>query len=396
LPAPDYRALPADVPTLRLSISSQDTAKLEAAPYADEFVPARFEDAHGKTYLDLQVHYRGAYALKNLMEGGAPQRNWKLKFSKANQYLNRREWNLNFEPSIKQELAYDLMRFAGVRAPTARHVQLVVNDEHMGLYLEYVDPDDGGFIKEQFGDATGDLYKAATDVPGEPRAFASLEVLGPADANYARHYSKKRNKDGTTDTDFSRLRAFLDALNGTPDPEFPAFIESNFDVEKLISYLVVWNYIGHWDGYPQRPKNFWLLDIPAAKRWVLLPWDLDATFELSGYHMNTMLASAPLFHQFDQFSAYDGWSEEGTERPLVRRTLSIPRYREAYVKRYREALTSFLARDALLERVEGLHALLADVANSSDLEALEESTAQVRGFIDERDAAIRAELAQEP
>ena len=79
---------------------------------------------------------------------------------------------------------------------------------------------------------------------------------------------KKTNHHGDAD-DFSVLRAFIGALNDmndTLDADFPTWLATHVDVDRLRSYLVVSNFIANWDSYPQRPKNFWLYqDLRADK-----------------------------------------------------------------------------------------------------------------------------------
>ncbi|MGC4070309.1 MAG: CotH kinase family protein [Polyangiaceae bacterium] len=275
----DLNAIPTSVPSLELEVNSTDLAKLEADPYdAPDVIGALVQGS--ERFDPIDVNYRGAYALQTLMKSGRSQRNWKLKFAKDHKYEGRREWNFNYEPHVRQKLAYDLMRFAGVKVPSAMHVRLAVNGGTPSVYLRYEDPDNKDFLSDKFGDDSGDLFKAAYDVPNEPRYFATLEYLGDNDADYEMHYRKMTNNDDPVKaTDYSSLRGFLKGINQTSDGEFETFVRQNFDTEKFIGYLVVANFMSHWDSYPQRPKNFWLYQIPASGKWVFIPWDMDATFQ---------------------------------------------------------------------------------------------------------------------
>jgi spore coat protein H len=326
------------------------------------------------------------------MRTGNPQRNWKVKFSKEQMYRSRREWNLNYEPHLRQKLTYDLMKFAGVRCAEARHVLLLVNGEPHGLYLEYEDPDSKDFLEDRFGDRSGDLYKAATDLPGQTPYFATTEYLGDLDEDYFFHWQKKTNNDLLPD-DYSKLRAFLGALNGTADADMEAFLSANFDVEKFIRFLAVGNFVSHWDGLPQRPKNYWLYNVPAAGRWVFIPWDLDATFEVETYGLNPMGTGASVFYQLDAHQGYQMSRGEGTERPLVRRMLRIPAIRARYVQNYKAALGSYLSESYLLARIDALESLLEEHASSGDRETLNESSDTMRHFVSERFERVSEELS---
>jgi spore coat protein CotH len=388
----DLEELPSDVPTLSLEVDEAAIDTLEDDPFDAVDVTGTFVDGSGTRFEGVSVNFRGAYQLRNLIESGVPQRNWKVKFPKEQMYRGRREWNLNYEPHLRQKLAYDLMKFAGVRCSSARHVLLVVNGEPHGLYLEYEDPDSKDFLEDRFGDRSGDLYKAATDLPGKMPYFATTEYLGDLDADYFFHWQKKTNNDLRPD-DYGTLRAFLAGLNDTPDSGMEAFFAANFDVDKFIRYLAVGNFVSHWDALPQRPKNYWLYNVPAANRWVFIPWDLDATFEPWTHALNPMGTDASVFYQMDQHEHYQQSSGEGTARPLVRRMLKVPAFRAQYVQNYKAALGTYLDETYLLARVDALEALLERHASGADRETLNESADTMREFITERFDNVSAELS---
>jgi spore coat protein CotH len=388
----DPNALPTDVPMVNLEVDAAALATLEANPFAAPDVTGAFTDAGGTRYDAVSVNYRGAYQLQNLLRSTGTQRNWKVKFPKAQMYEQRREWNFNYEPHLRQKLAYDLMRFAGVKVPSARHVLLVVNGRPQGLYLQYEDPDNKDFLADEFGDDTGDLYKASTDIPGQTPFFGTTEYLGDDDQSYVHRYQKKTNNDALP-ADFGRLRAFLQGLNETGDAELPAWAARSFDVDPFIRTLVVGSFISHWDGLPQRPKNYWLYEIPSEARWVYLPWDMDATFQTATDQLNRMGTEASIYYQLDAYEPYRVSENEGQERPLVRRLLALPALRSAYVAAYRTALETFLAKDYLLGRIAALNTLLMAHASAADARLLAKATSDMQAFVDARFAAVSAQLA---
>lgn len=394
----DLNELPTSVPRVSLEVADSALAQLEAEPFDGPNVTGAFIDASSVRYEPVEVNYRGAYALQSLIRYGEGHRNWKVKFAKDKKYRGKREWNYNFEQHVRQKLTYDLMRFAGVKVPSARHVRLTVNSGVTGAYLEFEDPDNKDWLAEKFGDDSGDLYKAAYDIPNETPYFATLEYLGDNDSDYEKHYRKMTNNDEPTKAfDFSSLRAFLRDLNQTNDSEFEAFLRQRFDIDKFISYLVVGNFVSHWDSYPERPKNFWLYQVLAANRWVFVPWDMDATFQTAKGFLNPMGTDASVFYQFDGFEDYEGRQpEEGTARPLVTKMMRVPAFRAAYVARYREALQTFLATDYLLSRVDALATLIEGEIPNADREGFDDDVADVRRFIQERARNVTAELATVP
>ena len=335
--------LPASVPRVSISISPENLRSLNRSPYRANDVFGTFSDDSGKHYEKVALNFRGAYALKQMIESGRA-RNWKVKFDKNNDYLERREWNFNYEPKLRQKIAYDLMNFAGVPAPKPQHVILSVNGREHGLYLQFEDPDNKGWLKAHFSDHQGDLYKVGYDAPDDisNRRFGELTYLGPDQSAYKNSYNKKMSRTGIQKEDLSSIVSFTKELNSIADKEIPAFFEANVDLDALISYLVVSNYIVHWDGYPGRPKNYWIYQNPSNDKWTMLPWDMDAVFENPWIWRRVRGTTASIFSQFDEQTPYRRMRDEGTERPLVRRLMKHQHYRERYVARYKELTKTIL------------------------------------------------------
>lgn len=392
----DPNAPPAGIVVLGLELDLASIQKLESNPFDGPDVLGAFIDQQSVRYPAVELNYRGAYALQSLIQSQALQRNWKVKFAKEQMYRNRREWNFNYESSIRQRLGYQLMRLAGLKVPEARHVLLSVNGQPQGIFLEYEDPDNKPFLLDKFGDDGGDLYKAAYDIPNQPKYFATLEYLGSKDSDYYRHYRKMTNNDDPAKAgDYSQLRGFLASLNQTSDSRFESFLRRNLDVDKFVSYLVVANFVSNWDSYPQRPKNFWLYRVPTANRWVFLPWDLDSTFQPYKSGLNPMGTDASIFYQFDHFVDYSArHPEEGTARPLVRRMMKVGAFRSAYVARYRQALSTFLAMDYLLAQVGILSELAKASALPDESNKINDVRSEMELFVSQRTASVTAELAR--
>ena len=294
----DTMALPEVAPAVNIDITPEQMAILDENPFDGADQLGNFQDEAAVQYSDIDINYRGAYALQTLMmdEDNGELRNWKVKFNKDQLYRERREWNFNWEPHLRQKLALDLLRFNGVAVPSARHVMLHVGGELQGVYLEYEDPDNKDWLCDMFGHDNGDLFKAAFDIPGSDKYFGTLEILGAADSDYQPNYSKKTNHKVAPD-DFSVLRTFIEELNNTPDAELEQWLDSRFDVDSFIAYLVVSNFISNWDSYPQRPKNYWLYEDLHQQKMVFIPWDLDATFE----------------EQYRSFPGFPQYNQMGTE-----------------------------------------------------------------------------------
>ncbi len=353
------------LPVVSIELHPDSIAKLERDPFLGEDVYGDFIGSDGIRRVNVDLNYRGAYQLRTLIQNSS-YRNWKVKVKKEERYLDRREWNYNFEDHPRQVLAYSLMQKAGVPAPDCHHVLFSVNNEKQQLYSEYEDPDNNHWLTDQFGDNDGDLFKAAYDIPGEPRFFAELNTLGDQNADYYQHYSKKTNHKNEGEGDYSSLISLIKIINETEEAIFVEELKSVFNTDVFIKLLVVSNFISNWDSYPVRPKNYWLYQNPADNRWTFIPWDLDATFQKNTTALNHMGSSASAFYQFDEYEAYDLQPQEGSERPLVRRMMKFGTFRNAYVDEYKKALSSYLNEEKIGVVLDSLVSSLENQITVSD------------------------------
>jgi spore coat protein CotH len=414
-PTFDPSSLPTEVPTVELVVDEADRASLDDAPFYGPDVVGDFVDEDGARHAAVDVNYRGAYALLDLIESDPiGRRNWKVKFPSEDRYRGRREWNYTFSPNLRQLLAYDLMRFADVRVPSARHVRLAVNGQPQGLYLEYEDPDSKDWLWDMFGDDTGDLYKAALDLPaseGQPeqKYFADTTYLGPDDASYPGHYNKKTNhKDPTIADDYGAVRGFLEPLNALPDEELVPWVRAHFQLDRFLSFLVVSNFISNWDSFPQRPKNFWLFEVRGEGRLAFIPWDLDCTFQQWTDSFNQMGTEADIFYNLRRLDYQPYHWQEGDERPLVWRLFQRPEIEAEYVARYRALSETLLSESSLNTRIDALAELVEpaltdaptgptwDPSAATERSDFHESLDDMRAFVTARTAAVRDDLAAIP
>ncbi len=378
---------------VEILVDSADIAYLESDPYFADKVPARFVSA-GDTF-QATASYRGAYSLRNLLQDRDGPRNWKVKTAKATPYRGYREWNFNLEPHLRQKLTLDLMAAAGVPAMPSRHVELHVNGVRSGIYLEFPDPDNKPWLEAAWGSSAGDLYKAATDIPGTPAFFGELTNLGTHDSDYGRHYQKKTNNSGLDSLDHSALRRWIEWIDSSSDAEFERGLPERFEVHAFIRYLVVANFVGHWDGYPNRGKNYWLYRDPANGRWNVIPWDLDGTFETGRYCLNNMGVSAGLFFM-NWPRTYCPNKLETKSRPLFERMMKVEAWRRMYLGEYQKALGTYLEESSLHRRVDSLEAVVKGALVDSETVRFPRSQAEIRDFVTRRSQVVQELLSEHP
>ena len=376
---------------INIIIEQDSIDDLESHPFTNEDVHGDFA-IDGKTYVNVELHYRGAYYLLNLINRGS-LRNWKVKFAKSAKLEGRREWNFNYENYIRQNLAYHTFRQAGVPVVSSENVILSVNGQRQGLYLKYEDPDNKDWLEDIYGDDNGDLYKAAYDMPNQTKYFAALTYLGPNDADYFLHYRKQTNKKGASEFDYSSIREFTELINQTPNSAFEQTILRRFAVVEFIEYMVVANFMANWDSYPYRPKNYFLYDNPQDGKWHYIPWDLDGTFQVSG-HFNPIGAFGSIFHYFDGRDPYNHTPTEPLDRPLIWNIMEVPRFRDKYCYEYKKAIDTYLSVDSLFAVIDSISLGVGMNTFGQELTDFNRDVVNTKDFITRRVLNVTSQLAQ--
>ena len=264
--------------------------------------------AHGRVYDHINFRARGGewrYAMGKNM--------WKFDFHKSNRLAARDDYKrpykstwskLNLRACIQQgdygrrgeqgmyeAVGFRLFNLAGVESPRTHWISLRIVDgaeenpadqykgDFWGLYLA-IENEDGRFLDEhQLPD--GNVFKMK---------FGTGELA---------NHGKGQPTDG------SDLRALLTRLNRRADAPWWS---KNVDLPRYYSYRSILEAIHHYDLDAGKNYTFYLN--PEAKKWQVIPWDIDLSW---GDHM---------------FGA-------GRE-PFLRPVLSEPQFRVEYENRQRE------------------------------------------------------------
>ena len=162
------------------------------------------------------------------------------------------------DPSlVRQCLAYDLFRAAGVPSPRCNYARMRVNDEDLGIYV-HVEPVKPQFIRHHFGEAEGSLYEG---------------TLSDFQEAWYRTFEPKTETTDTTLEDIEAITAGLANKSTAVDT-----LEAYFDMDSLMTYLAMEQIVGHWDGYSGRNHNNFFIYQPAGeKQFVFMPWGADGT-----------------------------------------------------------------------------------------------------------------------
>jgi hypothetical protein len=154
---------------------------------------------------------------------------------------------------LRDRLSLWLMRQAGIAAPCANNALVYINGEYYGLFtnLEKLDEE---FLTRVFpGSDQGDLWKRR-----------NWEIKTNEDTYNRQRLTQLRNASGETQ----------DGANGNL-----VQLQGLMDIEQALRVYAVDAVIPNSDGPWAGGLNYYLYDHPGLNRFVLLPWDLDNTFD---------------------------------------------------------------------------------------------------------------------
>lgn len=257
---------------------------------------------------------------------------------------------------LSEPMTYALYQRAGIPAPRTAHAVLRLNGVSKGIYVvvEAVDKD---FLKQHFGDGTGNLYEGPWDFP-----------MG-AQAADLKDEDEGRNRED--------LGALTTAVLESDDAALEGAVEQHLDVTAFLRSVAVDMSILAWDGYAITAWNFYLYCDPATDKFVLLPHGADWPY----WH-----AEVDPF-----FPGFRPWGEEYPPGHLAERAVAAP----GLSHRYREQLAFVRDRafdvDTMIGQIDGIAAVVRQADRADPV--LDLAVAELDAHVEEGRAFVRARRA---
>ncbi|MCB0805688.1 MAG: CotH kinase family protein [Bacteroidales bacterium] len=285
------------------------------------------------------------FRLRGNTSRGAAKKSFKVSF---NTFHPGRKWeglekmNLNGEhndPSIsRSKICWDLLHDFGIPAPRSNHVELYINGNYYGLYLnvEHIDEE---FVESRFGNKDGNLFKclypADLDYLGSnPDAYKYVTSWG------SQPYDLKTN---TAVDDYSDLATFIDKLNNSDDEDFLCALDTLFNIYDYLKIMAVDIFIGNWDGYIYNQNNFYLYHNSANDLFEYIPYDLDNTLGIDW-----------IDRDWAHRDIYD-WAQHGNNvRPLYSRMIDNEQLREQFSHYLNTLLQEYVNPDSWFDYLDDL------------------------------------------
>ena len=267
-------------------------------------------------------------------------------FTAGGKYYGVEKLNLNGEhndPSVmRSKLMWDILRKWEIPAPRANHVQVYINGNNYGLYLnvEHIDEE---FALARFGNKDGNLYKCLYP--------ADLDYLGADPDSYKVMSGDRQIYELTTnleENDYSDLAAFIGVLENSPEERLICDLEALFNTYDYLKIMAADIFCGDWDGYIYNKNNFYLYHNTATGKMEYIPYDVDNTFGIDWFNID-----------WAQRNIYD-WKRGGSEkRPLYDRIISNAELRQQFTFYAGQLLTSTIDMDSLTQSIEARKNMIA-------------------------------------
>lgn len=235
------------------------------------------------------------------------------------------------ETLMREPLYFNAMRRYAI-CPHSSFVKLYINGQYWGVYCD-TQQEDGDLIDEYLPSNDGDRFRAPNmpglggrgALPGRPggggSGVSALSYLGTNLASYKSNYELKSNNSTSA---WERLMRATEVLNNTPTNQLRNKVEEVLAVDSWLWFLALENIFTDEDGYYSKGADYGFYYEPESGRFH--PVEHDG---------NESLATGDV-----SVSPVQGATS--TDRPVLRRLLSIPELRQRYLAHLRTALEQTL------------------------------------------------------
>lgn len=331
------------VPKVYVEVDPDDFAEMINTLENEDHYPVTFIFDNGNdrdTLENVGLRLRGNTSLFS------EKKSFKIAFNAfetGRKYKGLEKMNINGEhndPSvIRSKLGWDLCKQMGIPSSRSNHVELYINNEYYGLYInvEHIDEE---FAQLRYGNEIGNLYKCTWP--------ATLEYLGNNPDNYKIENGGRRTyelKTNLGEDDYSDIAHFIDVLNNTPNNEFPCELEKVFDVQNYLKVIAFDILTANWDGPIYNKNNFYLYQNPQTGKMQYIPYDIDNSFGIKW------------FGEWTNRNIYS-WSPNGEPRPIYTKIMANDQYRAQFTYYMEQFLELYFTEDDFFDRIDEVKNLI--------------------------------------
>ena len=403
----------------------------------------------GETYANVAIRAKGNTSLTQVASYGNDRYSFKVEFDHYDSGMTYHGLDklclnniIQDNTYMKDYLTYQMMDFFGADAPLSSFVYLTVNGEDWGLYLA-VEGVEESFLERNYGSSYGELYKPDSQSMGggrgngadfdmedwqqlredleeqtpdlenvappedfAPQEFAAdqsaedmagsmgggMGTMGSSDVSLLYtddDYDSYSNifdnaKTDPSDADKDRLIAALKDLNEGVD------IEDTVDVDEVIRYFVVHNFVCNFDSYTgSMIHNYYLYEEDGQLS--MIPWDYNLAF---GGFQGAQDATALVNYPID--TPVSGGTVES--RPMLAWIFASEEYTALYHQYFAEFIETYFDSGYFTRMMEETYEQIApyvekDPTKFCTYEEFEEGFAALEQFCLLRAESVSGQLA---
>ncbi len=234
-------------------------------------------EANGQVLTNVSIRFKGVSSF--VRAPSAFKRPFKLDFDRdvdGRKFEGVGEVNLNNNVNdatqMREALAYDLFRKAGIPAPHTAFARVYLTipgkleKQNLGLYT-MVENVGGEFLKREFGTKKGMLLK--------PEQMRGLGYLGDDWDNYTERYHPKSEP---TPEEASRFIAFVRFIQHADPETFSRRLPDYLDPKAFARFVALNGILANVDSFIGNGHNYFLEVHPDTHKATFVPWDLNESF----------------------------------------------------------------------------------------------------------------------
>ena len=405
----------------KINIVMDDWDEFISSAESEEYYACTLE-IDGETYKNVAIRGKGNTSLTKVAAYGNDRYSFKVEFDRYDSSVTYHGLDklclnniIQDNTYMKDYLCYRLMAEMGVASPLCSYVYVSVNGSDWGLYLA-VEGVEESFLQRNYGSDYGELYKPDSQSMGGGRGNGKgfdMDDFDPAEnaGGNAKPDGKGGGRDGMNSSDDTllkyidddpdsysnifdnaktdvsksdkkRLIAALKTLSGD-DPE------QAVDVDAVIRYFVVHNFVLNFDSYTgSMIHNYYLYEDDGQMQ--MIPWDYNLAFgAFQSAGGATSLVNYPID---DPVSGGDT-----SDRPMLAWIFQNEEYTELYHKYFAELISTVFDSGAFAQEFDSVVKMISPYVESDPTkfctyEEFETGAQTLREFCLKRAESISGQL----
>lgn len=405
----------------KINIVMDDWDEFISSAESEEYYTCTLE-IDGETYKNVAIRGKGNTSLTKVAAYGNDRYSFKVEFDRYDSSVTYHGLDklclnniIQDNTYMKDYLCYRLMAEMGVASPLCSYVYVSVNGSDWGLYLA-VEGIEESFLQRNYGSDYGELYKPDSQSMGGGRGNGKgfdMDDLDPAEnaGDNAKPDGKGGGRDGMNSSDDTLLKYIDDDPDSYPNifdnaktdvsksdkKRLIAALktlsgdepESAVDVDAVIRYFVVHNFVLNFDSYTgSMIHNYYLYEDDGQMQ--MIPWDYNLAFgAFQSAGGATSLVNYPID---DPVSGGDT-----SDRPMLAWIFQNEEYTELYHKYFAELISTVFDSGAFAQEFDSVVQMISPYVESDPTkfctyEEFETGAQTLREFCLKRAESISGQL----